>query len=320
MWNTRVTEKLGIRFPIIGGAMQWLGRSAFVAAISNAGGLGIITAASFASKAELKEEIRATRRLTDKPFAVNISLFPSMRPFSIEDMLDAIDEESVGIVETAGRSPEPYMERLKQGGRVHLHKCARRKDAIKAEKTGADLITMVGTECGGHPAHDGISTLVLLPRTVDAVKIPVIGGGGIYDGRGLMAAFALGAEGVIIGTGLMATRECPIHPNFKNTLIAADETCTCKLLDSVKAPMRTFLNQPAREVLDMEARGKPLEEILPKMRGELGRDAYQTGDVDGAVWACGQSAGLIRDTVSVQDYFERIIREAEAIRQQWGGK
>jgi len=318
MWNTRVTEKLGIAFPIIGGALQWLGRAPFVAAISNAGGLGIITSASFTSKDELKNEIRQTRQLTDKPFAVNINLFPSMRPFSIADMLDAVDEESVSIVETSGRSPEPYMERLKRGGRIHMHKCARRKDAIKAEAVGVDLVTIVGTECGGHPAHEAVSTLVLLPCTVDAVTIPVIGGGGIYDGRGLMAAFALGAEGVVIGTGLLATTECPFHPNFKQALIQADETSTCRLLDSVKAPVRTFLNQPAKTILDMEAQGKSLEEILPRMRGELGREAYQTGDVNGCIWACGQSAGLIREILPVKDYFQRIIKEAEAIRKQWG--
>ncbi|MDL2268817.1 nitronate monooxygenase family protein [Desulfosarcina sp. OttesenSCG-928-G17] len=317
MWNTRVTEKLGITLPIIGGAMQWLGRAPFVAAISNAGALGIITSASFTSKDELKDEIRKTRDLTDKPFAVNINLFPSMRPFSIDDMLDAVDEESVGIVETAGRSPEPYMARLKQGGRIHLHKCARRKDAIKAEALGVDMVTIVGTECGGHPAYEGVSTFVLLPRTVDAVTIPVIGGGGIYDGRGLMAAFALGAEAVVIGTGLMATTECPLHENFKQALIQAEETSTCKLLDSVKAPMRTFLNQPAKDILDMEAHGKSLEEILPRMRGELGRDAYQTGDINGCIWACGQSAGLIQDSVSVKTYFQRIIKEAETIQKQW---
>jgi len=317
MWQNRVTKKLGIDLPIIGGAMQWLGRSEFVAAVSNAGGLGIITSASFASKEELKAEIRKTRRLTDKPFAVNVNLFPSMRPLSIDDMLDALDEERVDIVETSGRSPEPYMNRLKSGGRVHMHKCSRLRDAVKAEKLGADLVSIVGTECGGHPSADGVATMVLLPRTVESLFIPVIGGGGICDGRGLMAAFALGAEGVVIGTALLATRECPVHIDFKKTLVQAQETCTCQLLTTAKAPMRAFLNKQARDVLELEARGEKLENILPKMKGEIGRQAYKVGDLDGAVWACGQSAGLIKKIMPVQAYFQGIVEQAEAIRRNW---
>ena len=317
MWETRVTKLLGIELPIIGGAMQWLSRAELAAAVSNAGGLGIITSATFASKEDLRAEIKKVRELTDKPFAVNINLFPSLRPFSVEDMLDAIDEEGVTIVETAGNSPEKYLERLKNGGRIHMHKCARRKDAVKAEKMGVDILTIVGTECGGHPSAEGVTTMVLLPKTIDSVSVPVVAGGGFTDGRALMAAFAMGAEGIVIGTALMATTECPIHDTFKKALIDADETSTCLLLNSVKKPVRAFHNRTAKEVLELEAACVPLEEILPKMKGERGLEAYRRGDLDGGVWACGQAAALVRQSMPVAEYFRKIMDDAESIRRRW---
>lgn len=317
MWKTRVTEILGIEYPIIGGPMQWLSKSKFVSAISNAGALGIITSASFASKDELREEIHKTRELTDKPFAVNINLFPSIRPFSVDDMIDVLDEEEIAIVETSGSSPEKHMERLKKNGRIHLHKCARRRDAVKAEKLGADIVEVVGTECGGHPSTEGVTTMVLLPRTAESVSIPVVGGGGIGDGRGVMAAFAMGAEGVVLGTALMATQECPIHMDFKKALVNAEETVTCLLLDSLKAPVRAFRNRTAEEVLDMEASCRPLEEILPKMKGERGLAAYEKGDLDGGIWACGQVAGLVKHILPVRDFLKMVMDEAEEIRKRW---
>lgn len=312
-----MTKLLGIELPIIGGAMQWLSRAPLAAAVSNAGGLGIITSATFASKEELRAEIRQVRELTDKPFAVNINLFPSLRPFSVEEMIDAIDDEGVAIVETAGNSPEKYLSRLKRGGRIHMHKCARCKDAVKAEAMGVDMITIVGTECGGHPSAEGVTTMVLLPKTVDSLTIPVVAGGGFTDGRSLMAALAMGAEGIVIGTALMATTECPIHEKFKKALIEADETSTCLLLNSVKKPTRAFRNRTAKEVLELEAACVPLEEILPKMKGERGLAAYQNGDLDGGVWACGQAAGLVRHSMPVADYFQQIIQQAASIRRKW---
>ncbi|MFZ0926951.1 MAG: nitronate monooxygenase family protein [Syntrophobacteraceae bacterium] len=318
MWVTRATKLLGTEFPIIGGAMQWISRAPFVAAVSNAGGLGIITSATFSSKKELKEEIRRTRDLTDRPFAVNVNLFPSMRPMSVEEMIDAVGEEGVGIVETSGHNPAKYVESLKNNGRIYMHKCAREHDAVKAEALGVDLVTIVGTECGGHPSAEGITTMVLLPRTVRSVSVPVVGGGGFCDGRGLMAALSLGAEGIVMGTALMATEECPIHPNFKRALLEAEVSSTCLLLMSVKAPIRVFVNKPATEVLDMEVRCEPLEKMLPKMRGELGRQALETGELDGGIWACGQIAGLVKKIMPVRDFFQSVMEEAESIRRQWG--
>ena len=206
---------------------------------------------------------------------------------------------------------------FKRDGRIHMHKCARLRDAIKAEVLGVDLVTVVGTECGGHPSAEGITTMVLLPRVVDSVSVPIVAGGGIADGRGLMSALSMGAEGIVIGTALMATKECPIHMKFKRALINADGTETCLLLNSIKSPLRAFRNRTASEVLELEASCAPLEEIFMKMKGERGLEAYQRGDLDGGVWSCGQSAGLVKQVLPVKDYFQGIIAEAEAIRRRW---
>jgi len=198
-----------------------------------------------------------------------------------------------------------------------MHKCARRRDAIKAEKLGVEMATIVGTECGGHPSPEGVTSMVLLPKTVDSVSIPVVTGGGFSDGRALMVALAMGAEGIVIGTGLMATTECPIHEDFKKTLISAEETSTCLVLNSVKAPVRAFTNKTAQEVLEKENACLPLEEILSKMKGERGLQAYKDGDTEGAVWACGQVAGLVNEIRPVAEYFQAIMEQAESIRKRW---
>lgn len=313
MWNTRVTELVGIEVPIIGGALQWLSRAGLAAAVSNAGGLGVLASANFASPEDLRKEIRLTRELTDKPFAVNINLFPTMRPYSVEEMIDVAQEEGVRILETSGRSPGPYMERLKQGGTLIMHKCARVRDAIKAEGLGVDIVTIVGFECGGHPSSEEVSTMVLIPRTVDSVKIPVIAGGGIADGRGLVAALALGAEGVVMGTRLLATTECPIHEAFKRAIVQAEVSSTVLLLRSKGTPLRAMKNKAAEEIIQMEARGVSLEELLPKLSGMRGKGAYEGGDVNGGIFPCGQAAGLIRDVIPVKDLFQSILDEASGI-------
>ncbi len=318
MIKTRATELLGIELPIVGGTMQWLSRAPFVAAISNAGGLGIIPSATFSSKEELKEEIRKTKDLTDKPFAVNVNLFPMMRPFSIEEMIEAAKEEGVKILETSGRSPEKYLETLKANDTIVMHKCARVRDAVKADKLGEDLVTVVGTECGGHPSAEGVTTMVLLPKTVESVQVPVLAGGGIANGRGLMAALALGASGVVLGTVMMATEECPFHKNFKETLVQSDINQTGLVLLSLGAPLRAYLNKVANEILDMESKGAALDELLPKMAGERGLQAYEKGELDGGVWPCGQSAGLVKEIMPVKDLFQKIMQEAEEVRKQWG--
>jgi NADH:quinone reductase (non-electrogenic) len=317
MWRTRLTGLLGIEIPILGGAMQWLSLAPLVAAISNSGGLGVLSSATFPSKDDLRDEIRKTRALTDKPFGVNINLFPALRSYSVETVIDVCHEEGVRILETSGRSPEAYMKRIKDGSTIHIHKCARVRDGIKAETLGADVVTIVGFECGGHPSYEEVSTLILLPRLAGTVAIPVIAGGGFADGRGIMAALSLGAEGVVLGTRLIATEECPIHPDFKKAMVEADINSTTILLRSVKDHRRVFLNKAAQEVLEMESRGVALEEIYQKMAGQRSKEAYETGDILKGILPCGLATGLIKEVLPVRKVFEKILQEAEEIRHRW---
>jgi nitronate monooxygenase len=228
-------------------------------------------------------------------------------------MIDVCHEEKVQIIETSGRSPEPYMKHIKDGKTIHMHKCTRVRDAMKTEALGADLVTIMGIEGGGHPGYEEVTTLVLLPRTVDAVRIPVLAGGGFADGRGLMAALALGAGGIVLGTRLLATEECPIHPAFKKAVLDAEVNSTTLLLRSIKDHRRVLLNYRAQEILEMEARGGALEEILKKMAGQRIKEAYETGDTQGEIFPCGQVAGLIKEILPVRELFQKILHEAEEI-------
>jgi len=320
MFATRVTKLLGIEYPVICGCMQWVTRSEMVAAVAEAGGLGIIPAAAFETIEEIKEEIRKTRSLTDKPFAVNITLIPMGRPFSHEEMLRAALDEGVRIIETAGRSPEEYMPLIKGAGAIHMHKCARVRDAVKAEKLGADMVTIVGFECGGHPGRQDVSTmvkvaraveLVKIPVAVDAVKVPVVAAGGIADGRGLVAALSLGAEAVVMGTRFFATKECPVHENFKKAMVEADETATALALQSLE-PARALRNELLEKVMEMEAKGAGLADLYPLISGLRGREAYRSGAVGDALVPCGQGVGLIHDVPTVAELMSRIVSEARS--------
>lgn len=309
MFETRITKLLGIKYPVICGCMQWVTRAELVAAVAEAGGLGIIPAAAFESIDELKQEIRKTRSLTKNPFAVNVTLIPMQRPFSHADMVGAALEEGVRVIETAGRSPEQFVSLIKGAGAVHMHKCARARDAVKAEKLGVDIVTVVGFECGGHPGHQDVSTMVKLARTVELVKIPVAAGGGITDGRGLIAFLSLGAEAVVMGTRFLATREAPVHENFKQLMMEADETATSIYLRTLE-PARAFKNALLDQVVDLEAKGAKFEEIYPLVAGVRGRAAYQSGDVNDAVFPCGQGVGLIHDVPTVAELMQHIVTEA----------
>lgn len=309
--ETRITKLLGIKYPIICGCMQWVSKAELVSAVAEAGGLGIIPAAAFESIDEIKQEIRKTRSLTDKPFAVNVTLIPMGRPFSHRDMLGAALDEGVRIIETAGRSPEEYVSMIKGAGATLMHKCARVRDAVKAEKLGADMVTVVGFECGGHPGHQDVSTMVKVARTVELVKIPVAAGGGITDGRGLIAALSLGAEAVVMGTRFFLTRECPVHDNIKRALVEADETATSLALRTLE-PARAFKNALLDQVIDMESKGAGIEQLFPLIAGVRGRQAYKTGEVNDSLIPCGQGVGLIHDIPSVADLMQRIVAEARA--------
>ncbi len=316
MFKTRVTEMLGIEHPLIAGTMQALSRAELVAAVANAGAFGILPSATFDSKDELRQEIRKTRSLTDKPFGVNINLFPMLRPVSIEESIDTTLEEGIKVIETSGRSPTPYVERIKKGGALLMHKCARVRDASSAERAGADIVEIVGFECGGHPSAEEVTTLILLPRVVDAVKVPVVGGGGFGDARGFVACLALGAEGVLMGTRFMATKECPIHDNFKQAFLEAAETATMLVERSIGNPARVMRNETAQKVLEMEEKGATLKDLIPLIAGERGRQAMAEGDVQGGIMACGQVVGLIHDVPTVKQLVDSIINGAREIAER----
>jgi nitronate monooxygenase len=312
MFKTRITEMLGIEYPILQGAMHLISKAELVAAVSNAGGLGILASTTFPTKEELIAEIRKTRSLTNKPFGVNINLFPAMRPANLEDYIDALIDEGVSIVETSGRSPGPYMERFKKRNVTVIHKVARVRDAVTAERVGVDAVSIVGFEAAGHPGTDNITSMVHIPLTVDTVKIPVIAGGGIADGRGFVAALALGADGVVIGTKFMATYECPIHSKVKEWLVNANATDTVIIERSIKNAARVVRNATAEKVLELEDKGASLEELLPVVSGERTKKVYEEGDLDAGIVHCGEVVGLIHEVVSVKEVVDEIVSGALA--------
>jgi len=313
MFKTRITELFGIKYPIICGGMHLLSRAELVAAVSNAGGLGILASTTFGTKEELQEEIRKTKSLTDKPFGVNLNLFPMMRQRSIEEDIDLFIDEGVEIVESSGASPEAYVPRLKEAGVKIMHKVPGVRFAQKAERVGADAVAIVGFECAGHPGMDDVTSLVLVPLTVDAVKIPVVAGGGFCDARSFVAALALGADGVVMGTRFVATHECIAHPKIKEWLVKAKETDTMLIDRSIGLPMRVIKNKPAEKALEMDKRGASLEELLTVISGELGRKAWLEGDIDAGVVSLGMAVGRIREILSVKEVIDSIIKEAKTI-------
>lgn len=317
MLKTRVTEMLGIEHPIMMGGLQWLARAEMVAAACNAGAIGFITAATFPSPEDFRAEIRKARQLTNRPFGVNISMLPSLVPEEQTERLFTIAvEEGVPVVETSGRNPEPYVARLKDAGMKIIHKVPAVRFAKKAESVGADAVTIVGFECAGHPGMDDVTSMVLIPRAVESVQIPVIAGGGIADARGFVAALALGAEGVVMGTRFVATQECGVHPALKEWMASAQETDTVVIERSIRNPARVVRNTAAAQVLTMEGRGAPLQELMPLIKGEVGRDAMLSGDLEGGTIHCGQAVGLIHEILSVGDVIERMVREAREIRRR----
>jgi NAD(P)H-dependent flavin oxidoreductase YrpB (nitropropane dioxygenase family) len=313
MFKTRITELFSIKYPIIAGGMHLLSRAELVAAVSNAGGLGILASTTFETKEELREEIRKTKSLTNMPFGVNLNLFPMMRQRSVEEDIDLFIEEGVGIVESSGASPEPYVPRLKEAGIKIIHKVPAVRFAQKADSVGADAVTIVGFECAGHPGMDDVTSLILVPLTADAVKIPVVAGGGFCDARSFVAALALGADGVMMGTRFVATHECVVHPKIKEWLVKARETDTTLIDRSLGLPMRVLKNKPAEKALEMDKRGASLEELLTVISGELGRKAWMEGDIDAGVVSLGMAVGRIHEIVSVKKAIDDIIEEAQAI-------
>ena len=312
MFHNRLTELLGIEYPIIQGGLQWLSRAELASAVSNAGGLGIITAATFDSKEDLRQEIHKARNLTDKPFGLNIT-FITAKPEKIKEDIEIIMEEAIPVVEMAGRSPEAYLRPLKEAGVKVIHKAATVRHALSAEKYGADAVVIVGVECGGHPSMDEVTSMVLIPATVDALDVPVIAGGGICDARGFMAALSLGAEGVLLGTRFMLTQECSVHLNVKQWLLAAQEADTMLVGQGTPRMRRVMRNRAAEKTAELESREAPIEELLPLIGGGLSRKTFDEGDIDTGIVPCGQVVGLIHDIPNVQEVVHNMVHGARDI-------
>ncbi len=320
MFKTRITELLGIEYPIIQGGMQWLSRAELASAVSEAGGLGFMTAASFPDPSELRDELQKARSLTKKPVGVNVSMLPViMEGDTTKRYIEVIADEKVPVVETSGRNPEPYVPALKEAGVKLIHKVPAVRFARKAEAVGADAVTIVGFECGGHPGMDDVTSMILIPRAAESVSIPVIAGGGIADARGFLAALALGAEGVVMGTRFLATKECPAHPNFKEWLVEAQETDTMIIERSIRNAVRVMKNETSQKVLEMEQQGATLDELIVYISGKVGQQAWTSGDLDGATIACGENVGLIHEVLTVKQVIDNIVNGAREILTRLNG-
>jgi len=309
--KTRVTERLGIAWPIIQGGMMWVGVAELAAAVSNAGGLGVITALTQPTPDDLRREIERTRALTDKPFGVNLTLLPSVKPPPYAEYVAAIVESGIRVVETAGRSPREYIDTFKEHGIAVVHKCTSVRHALSAERDGVDIVSIDGLECAGHPGEDDVGGLVLIPAAARALKIPIVASGGIADGRGMAAALALGAEGVNMGTRFCVTREAAIHDDIKQALVKASERDTALIFRSLRNTARVFRNAIADEVRSIEQRpgGCEFEDIRPLVLGTRGREALRSGELDGGVITAGQCIGLIDDVPTCAELIERMVAE-----------
>ncbi len=317
MFKTRVTEMLGMKYPIICGGMSFITRAEMASAVGNAGGFGFITSAHLETPAALRAEIRKTKSLTDRPFGVSIGVSPSVRPIPTREFVEVIIEEGVKAVETAGaRSPAEYVPLLKEGKVIVIHKAATGRHCLKGEEVGADIVTIVGMENGGATGMEDVSTLVLVPVLVDAAKVPVIAAGGFADGRGLITALALGAEGMLMGTRFLATKECPIHPNYKKWLLKATERDTLLTMRSLGNTHRVLRNRASEELQKLEAKGASLEEMLPIIGGDASKRVALEGDLDAGQALAGEGVGLIHDIPTIKELIDRIVEEAQAIAQR----
>lgn len=312
--RTRFTELLGIEHPIVQGGMMWVGRAELASAVSNAGGLGLLTALTQPTPDDLRREIDRCRTMTDKPFGVNLTILPSVSPPPYAEYRKAIIDSGVTVVETAGHKPQEHVEEFKAHGVKVIHKCTAVRHALSAERMGVDAISIDGFECAGHPGEDDIPGLILIPAAADKVSIPMIASGGFGDGRGLAAALALGAEGINMGTRFCATVEAPIHESVKRFLVENDERGTNLIFRKFKNTGRVARNSVSDKVVEISARPEAVfQDIQPFVSGAKGRVALETGDIDaGLIWA-GQVQGLIHDIPTCKVLIDRIMSEAEAI-------
>ncbi len=313
--KTRITELFGIQHPVLQGGMHFVGFAELAAAVSNAGGLGTITGLTQKSPSDLANEIAKCKTLTDKPFAVNLTFLPGFAKPDYPGYIKAIIEGGVKIVETAGRSPEEYMPMLKEAGIKVIHKCTSVRHALKAEKIGCDAVSVDGFECGGHPGEDDIPNMILLPRAAQELTIPFVASGGIGNAQQLVAALALGAEGINMGTRFIATKEAPVHQNVKDAIVAASELDTQLIMRPLRNTERVLKNANVQKIVDIEQEkgmNTKIEDIIPYVAGVYPK-VMTDGDMDAGAWSCGMVAGLIKDVPSCDALIGEMMVEAKEI-------
>lgn len=315
--KTRITELFGIQHPIIQGGMHYVGFAELASAVSNAGGLGMITGLTQKSPKDLSKEIERCKKMTNKPFGVNLTFLPMINSPDYPGYIKAIIDGGVKIVETAGRNPQEHLPQLKNAGVKIIHKCTSVRHALKAEGIGCDAVSVDGFECGGHPGEDDIPNMVLLPRAAEELKIPFVASGGMADARSLVASLSLGAEGMNMGTRFIATKEAPVHENVKQAIVAASELDTRLVMRPLRNTERVMTNPAVEKLLEKERTlGSKLtfEDIIEEVAGVYPRIMME-GDMDAGAWSCGMVAGLIHDIPTCQELLERIMSEAEALIQ-----
>ncbi|MEE2731554.1 MAG: nitronate monooxygenase family protein [Pseudomonadota bacterium] len=315
MLKTAVTEMLGIEHPIVQGGMMHVGRAELASAVSNAGGLGILTALTQPTPEDLAKEIARCRDMTDKPFGVNITLLPTINPVPYDEYAQAAIEGGIKVIETAGRSPEQFMPAFKAAGIKVIHKCTSVRHALKAEKIGCDMVSIDGFECAGHPGEDDIPGLVLIPCAANVLKIPMIASGGFGDGRGLAAALALGADGINMGTRFVATKEAPVHENVKQRMVEASELDTALIFRTLRNTARVFKNSIADKVVEIEAQPgqTDFKDLQPLVAGVKGREVLDKGDLEYGIWTAGMVVGLIKDIPTCEELLKTIVADAQEI-------
>ena len=314
MLKTRITDLFGIEHPVIQGGMQWVGYAELVSAVSNAGALGILTALTQPTPEDLAKEIERTRGMTDKPFGVNLTVLPTINPPPYEEYAQAIVGSGIKIVETAGRSPEPFMELFKEYDVKVIHKCTSVRHALKAQSVGVSAITIDGFECAGHPGEDDIPSLVLLPQAAEALDVPVAGCGGFSDAKSMVAALALGGEAIVMGTRFMATKEAGIHQNVKEKMTEADELSTNLMFRTMHNTARVFKNSVSDQVVEIESSGSAtFEDVKDLVAGQRGRVVFEDGDLEHGIWSAGISVARVKDVPTCKEMVSRLVSEAEEI-------
>lgn len=313
MITTKFTEVFGVEAPVVQGGMQWVGVAELVAGVANAGGLGFITALTQPTPEALTKEIERCREMTDKPFGVNLTILPAINPPPYAEYRDAIISAGIKIVETAGFNPVEHMPDFKSAGVKVLHKCTSVRHAVKAQGIGVDGISIDGFECAGHPGEDDIPGLILIPAAAEQITIPMVASGGFADARGLVAALALGADGINMGTRFMATQEAQIHGNVKQALVDGDERSTNLIFRQLRNTARVAKNAISDEVVGILAGGGQFEDVRELVAGARGRSVYETGDLDAGIWSAGMVQGLIDDVPTCAELIGRIVGQAEEI-------